>query len=72
MNDGWCFTAMDGDRDLDDHRALSDGLVGPRIPPDPTVPGCTFACLVAFDFDDDGDTYLADAAVFQQSFTARD
>lgn len=61
-----------GALDVGDYQALYDCLAGPEIPPDPNDPECLSACLVMFDFDDDGDTDLADVAVFQRMFTVKD
>ncbi len=53
----------DGDVDLDDWAALASCLAGPDLaPPDPVD------CRVAFDFDEDNDVDLADAAEFNLVF----
>ncbi len=58
-----------GTLDAADFAALAECLAGPEILPDPADPGvttCVVECLNAFDFDDDRDVDLADAAAFQR------
>ena len=61
---------IDDDVDLDDGLALVQCLGGPGLLPNGPAE-CAVACLSAFDFNDDLDVDLSDAARFQAAFTGQ-